>query len=107
MTDRISDLLGIIREEINLYRDLVEQARRKTSLLVQGSVEAIQESNRIEEAFNSVWRTLYAQVTSDNRQSEELRIQLSQTLVALASDGITDPRELRRKAPESIAFSLR
>jgi hypothetical protein len=61
----------------------------------------------IEEAFNSVWRTLYAHVTSDNRQSGELRIQLSQTLVALASDGITDPRELRRKALESMAFSLR
>ena len=61
----------------------------------------------IEDAFNSVWRTLYAQVKSDHRQSDELKIQLSQTLVALASDGITDPRELRRKALESMAFSLR
>ena len=60
----------------------------------------------IEKAFNSVWRTLYAHVTSDNRQSEELKIQLSRTLVALASDGITDPRELRRKALESMAFSI-
>jgi hypothetical protein len=61
----------------------------------------------MEEAFNSVWSTLYAHVTPDNRQSEGLRIQLSQTLVALASDGITDPNELRRKALESMAFSLR
>ena len=61
----------------------------------------------IEEAFNSVWRTLYAHVTSDNSQAEELKIQLSQTLVALASDGITDQRELRRKALENMAFSLR
>lgn len=44
----------------------------------------------MEEAFNSVWSTLYAHVTPDNSQSEELRSQLSQTLVALASDGITD-----------------
>ena len=58
MSDPISDLLGIIREEINLYRDLVEHARRKTALLVQGSVDAILESNKIEEAFNSKLRAL-------------------------------------------------
>ena len=61
----------------------------------------------IEQAFNSVWKTLYAHVSSDNRQSDELKIQLSRTLVSLASDGITDPRELRRKALESMAFSIR
>ena len=58
MTDPISDLLGIAREEIVLYRDLVEHARRKTALLVQGSVEAILESDKIEEAFNSKLRLL-------------------------------------------------
>lgn len=58
MSDPISDLLGIIREEINLYRDLVEHARRKTALLVQGSVDAILESNRVEETFNSKLRKL-------------------------------------------------
>ena len=61
----------------------------------------------IEQAFSSVWDTLYAHVSSDNRQVEELKIQLGQTLVSLVSDGITDPRELRRKALESMAFSLR
>jgi hypothetical protein len=63
MTDRISDLLGIVREEINLYRDLVEHARRKTSLLVQGSVESILESNKIEESFNSRLRELELEMT--------------------------------------------
>jgi hypothetical protein len=58
MTDPISDLLGIVREEIVLYRDLVEHARRKTALLVQGSVEAIQESDKIEETFNSKLQVL-------------------------------------------------
>ena len=53
MDDRISDLLGIVREEISLYRDLIEHARRKTALLVQGSVEAILESNKTEEMFNA------------------------------------------------------
>ncbi len=62
MDDRISDLLGIVREEINLYRDLIEHARRKTALLVQGRVEAILESNKIEEAFNIKLRNLESEM---------------------------------------------
>ena len=59
----------------------------------------------IEQAFNSVWQTLYANVSAGNRQAEELKIQLSRTLISLVSDGITDPRELRRKALENMALS--
>jgi hypothetical protein len=54
----ISELLGVIREEINTYRDLIEHARRKTALLVKGRVEAILESNKAEEAFNVRLREL-------------------------------------------------
>ena len=61
----------------------------------------------IEQAFHAVWKTLFAHVSSDTEQAEELKIQLSQTLVSLVSDGITDPKELRRKALENMAFSLR
>jgi len=52
MEDRISDLLGIVRDEIQLYCDLVEHAREKTNLLVQGRADAILESNKIDEAFS-------------------------------------------------------
>jgi len=62
MDDRISDLLGIVREEINLYRDLTEHARRKTALLVQGRVEAILESNKSEESFNIKLRSLESEM---------------------------------------------
>jgi hypothetical protein len=51
MEDQISDLLGIVRDEIQLYCDLVEHARKKTSLLVQGRADAILESNKIDETF--------------------------------------------------------
>jgi hypothetical protein len=51
MEDRISDLLGIVRDEIQLYSDLLEHARKKTSLLVQGRVDAILESNKIDETL--------------------------------------------------------
>jgi hypothetical protein len=58
MDDRISGLLEIIQEEINLYRDLIEHARRKTALLVQGRVDAILESNRADEMYNVKLRAL-------------------------------------------------
>jgi hypothetical protein len=58
MEKRISALLGIIREEITLYRDLVELVRRKTALLVQGRAEELLESNKIEETFNMKLRFL-------------------------------------------------
>jgi flagellar biosynthesis/type III secretory pathway chaperone len=62
MNDKISDLLGIVREEINLYRDLVEHARRKTALLIKGHVEAILESNKIDEMFNAKLRMLESEM---------------------------------------------
>jgi translation initiation factor 1 (eIF-1/SUI1) len=52
MEEQISDLLGILKEESNLYRDIIEHAREKTALLAQGRIEAIQESNKVEETFN-------------------------------------------------------
>lgn len=58
MDERISDLLRIIKEEIALYRDLIEHARKKTFLLAQGRTEAILESNKIEETFNIKLRFL-------------------------------------------------
>jgi hypothetical protein len=58
MDERISDLLNIVREEIGLYRDLIEHMRRKTALLVQGRVDDILESNKIEETFNVKLRIL-------------------------------------------------
>jgi flagellar biosynthesis/type III secretory pathway chaperone len=58
MDNCISDLLGIVREEIDLYRDLIEHARRKTALLVHGRAEELLESNKIEETYNIKLRIL-------------------------------------------------
>lgn len=59
----------------------------------------------IEQAFEAVWATLYAHMAPDRDLSKELKIALSQTLIALAAEGITDPQELRRKALESMALT--
>jgi hypothetical protein len=42
----------------------------------------------IERAYDAVWSTLSAHVSSDRHQSHELKIVLSQTLVALAANRI-------------------
>ena len=69
MSDPVSDLLGVILEEISLYRELAEHARRKTALLVQGTVEAILESNKAEETFGS---RLHALESDMRRLCQEL-----------------------------------
>ena len=52
MDERISDLLGIIGKEIDLYRDLIDHAREKTALLSQGRLDDIVENSKVEETFN-------------------------------------------------------
>ena len=63
MEKLLAALLGIIREEIDLYRGLIEHARHKTALLVQGSVEELLESNKIEETINIKLRILETELT--------------------------------------------
>jgi hypothetical protein len=73
METRISELLKLIREEISLYRDLIEHSRRKTALLVQGSVTALLESNKAEETFNIKLRML-------EEEMRRLCLEFAQTL---------------------------
>lgn len=62
MEKLISDLLGIVREEIGIYRELIEHARRKTALLVQGGLEPLVESNKVDETFNLKLRVLESEM---------------------------------------------
>lgn len=88
MDDRISNLLEIIRDEISLYRELMEHARRKTAILVQGRLEAILESSRVEESFNIKLRSLEVEMSRLCRDlSESFRIPREEfTLVKLADN---------------------
>jgi hypothetical protein len=62
----------------------------------------------LERAFQDVWAILYAHIPVDGGAAgKEQAIALSQTLVALAADGITDPQELRRKALETMVLTPR
>ena len=61
----------------------------------------------LERAFKFVWETLYAHVPVDGDAAKELQIKLSRTLVALASDGLTNSADLRRRALEMLALNPR
>jgi hypothetical protein len=63
--------------------------------------------NAIEQAFKSVWETLYAHMPVAGDEVTELQIKLSHTLIGLASDGITEPADLRRKALVTMALDPR
>ncbi len=62
MDEQVAELMNVVREEIALYRDLIEHARKKTALLVRGPLEAILESNKIDETFNVKPRLLEQEV---------------------------------------------
>jgi hypothetical protein len=58
----------------------------------------------IEQAFDAVSTTT---LMASKNNSQELKISIRQTLIALAAEGITDPQELRHRALESMALSVR
>jgi len=62
MNDPVSGLLGIVREEISLYQDLVEHAQRKTALLVQADAAAVEDSNRADEGHSFRLRRLESEM---------------------------------------------
>ncbi len=89
MENWISDLLRVVGEEIAVYRDLIEHARRKTALLVQGHLDAILESNKIEETYNIKLRILeteMARLCSDLCRS--LRIPREEFTLLKLADGV-------------------
>ena len=49
---------------------------------------------RVGEAYDALWITLYGADARKNADTKELSIALSRTLVGLAADGVTDPKDL-------------
>ena len=59
------------------------------------------------EAVYSEIHRLYARMSRTEEAMKELEIALSQTLAELVTDGVTDPKELRRRAFQVVACSIR
>jgi hypothetical protein len=60
--------------------------------------------NAMTQAFTAVWTTLYSHLPIDGDGADELKIALSRTIIALAAEGVRDPKELRRRALENMAL---
>ncbi len=58
MDELIPAIVKVVREEIDLYRQLMAHAREKTALLVRGTLAAILESNKTDETYNLKLRVL-------------------------------------------------
>lgn len=59
-----------------------------------------------EAVYNDIHR-VYARMSRTEEATRELEIALSQTLAALVTDGVTDPKELRRRAFEAVVLNAR
>ena len=60
--------------------------------------------------FEAVYRDihrLYARMSRTEEATEELEVALSRALAALVTDGVTEPKELRRKAFEAVVLNPR
>ncbi len=68
MNETVRDLIEIVRKEIDLYRELIEHSRSKTRLLMNGSLDAVLESNKAEDTYSIKLRLLeeeFARISLD------------------------------------------
>jgi flagellar biosynthesis/type III secretory pathway chaperone len=86
MADQASELSRIVRDQVRLYCDLIEHARQKTALLVQGRVDAILESDKTDEALIAKLQALKSEMVRLCRDlNDAFRIPREEfTLVKLA-----------------------
>ena len=59
-----------------------------------------------EAAYTDIHR-LYGRMLRTEEATKQLEITLSQALAALVTEGVTDPRELRRRVFEAVACTIR
>lgn len=107
MESRIKDILQVVGEEICIYRDLIEHTRRKTALLVQGSLEGLLESSRLDEAYNVRLRVLESQIVRlCNDLCAEFRIPREEFTLLKLADGVGEPAAAEIKSQTSLFRNL-
>ena len=99
MKEHIPELLGIMRDEIRFYRDLLECEQRKTTLLAGGHLEELMECNKAEEE-----NILRLQELEEKRLRlcdklcEELQIPREEFSLARLTEFLDSPHELDESA---------
>jgi len=99
MNKHIPELLGIMRDEIRCYHDLLECEQRKTTLLAGGHVEELMECNKIEEECIINLQELEAKrLRICEKLCEELKIPREEFTLARLADNFDDQGELDESA---------
>jgi hypothetical protein len=107
MEQPLSDLLGIVSEEIALYRELIEHARRKTALLVQGRLEPLLECNKVEETFNIQLRILENEMARLCRElCQAFKIPREEFTLLKLADGVEQSVAAEIKSQTSLFKNL-
>ena len=99
MKEQISELLGIIRDEIRFYHDLLECEQLKTTLLTGGRLEELVECNRTEEDRVVRLRDLEAKrVRLCEKLCVELGIPQKEFTLTRLAESLDNPQELKESA---------
>ena len=99
MSEKIPELLGILRDEIRFYHGLLECEQRKTALLAGGYIEELMECNKIEEESVVHLRDLEEKRMSIcDTLCEELQIPREEFTLARLAEFLDNPHELDESA---------
>lgn len=99
MNEQIPELLGILRDEIRHYHDLLECEQRKTALLAGGHVEELMECNKTEE--ENVTRLQELEVKRlclCEKLCEELQIPRDEFTLTRLAESLDSPHEIDESA---------
>ena len=61
--------------------------------------------SELEEVFDAAWVVVRPREAIKPRQETQLRLALARRLVDLSANGVTDPKELRRRAIEHFLLA--
>jgi hypothetical protein len=99
MNEQIPELLGILRDEIRFYHNLLECEQRKTSLLAGGHVEELMECNKTEEESVVRLQELEAKrLRLCEKFCEELGIPREEFTLTRLAEALDSPHELNESA---------
>ncbi|MDR0311579.1 MAG: flagellar protein FlgN [Acidobacteriota bacterium] len=99
MKEQIPELLGILRDEIHFYHELLECELRKTAMLAEGRVEDLMECNKAEEESIIHLQNLEARrLRICEELCKELEIPREEFTLLRLVESLDDSRELDESA---------
>ena len=99
MKEQISELLGIIRDEIRFYHELLECEQHKTTLLAGGRLEELMECNSTEQDCTINLQKLETKrLRLCEKLGEEFKIPQEEFTLPRLAESLDNPQELNESA---------